>query len=186
MKKVLAILFAALLIFSFAGCGDDKKDNNANKNTGSGSSSSTTDKSTVDSENKEPAGIIESTTEDVTDAPETPVADGTVEEWLAANKDKVDELYTSSKISASAYGNELYLTVIAEGYTDEEIEEIKASFEGLEESWEAKTSEEKVEEMKFYATLFGEDSDMPLPESATEIIMDEAGNVIYEITYNLD
>ena len=166
MKKVLAILFAALLIFSFAGCGDDKKDNN--KTT---SNTNTT--------------VASTDAEDTEDTEDVAVFDGTVEEWLAANKDKVDEVCATTGYTIGAKGNEFFISIVASGYTDAQIEELKESLAGVDDRWTGMTYEERVQDMNFYVTIFGQDSDMPLPEKSTERIYDDAGNLIWENVFSL-
>ena len=187
MKKVLAILFAALLIFSFAGCGDDKKDNNTTT-----SNTNTTVASTADGNDKQP--ITPATKDEVADTNDVAVADDTVEAWIAANQDVVDAFCAensesdetsknSMTMQITAKGNVLYMSLVMAGPDVDVILESYDEYAAEEQaSWDALTAEEKLEEMAGIAAEL--DESMPVPEKVVQnVCKDTASNVVATVTF---
>lgn len=181
MKKVLAIIFALVLTLSFAACGSDSK--NENNATTTAVTDATTEATAAAGTPVVPDNTQQEEEATTTEAAEIAVAD-TVEAWIAANQEYVDELcalYSSSEegvnidMVITAEGNDLCMTgVISGDYTDEDIAEAEEEALAEQEAWDALTAEEKEEMLQYYIL----DENMPVPESVTTIICDENANVL--------
>ena len=203
MKKVLAILFAALLMFSFAGCVKYKSItySSASSDEGAKNTTASTDKVADKTET-----ITEKKTEKPTESTEKPtdvpnnnnsnkVPANTVEAWIAANKFAVEAFCAdnsesdetgknSMTMQITAKGNVLYMSMVIVGPEVDEILEYYVIDYVPEEqaSWDALTAEEKSEE---YADLAAEiDESMPVPEKVVmNVCKDSASNVVATVTY---
>ncbi len=177
MKKVLAILFALVIVLSFAACGKDNNSENKTKATAA--------QGTPDMKNTEVEIEI------VTDDPSAEIdITGTVEEWVANNQELVDQIAASASTTEdgmtltmviSAEINALYMTGVISGeYTDEDVAEAEAEAQAQQAEWDALSAEDK--ELALQDMILEET--MPVPDSVYTIICDEEGNVIAYTVYS--
>jgi len=184
MKRLIAILCVMLLVFSLAACGNDDDKKETKKTTAAvtteaeGTSAAATDSDAVDV-------IITGAPETSTQAPDAVVpTDGTVEAWIAANQELIDTMCAAQSsteegitftMSITAEGNDLYLIgTISGDVTDEFIEEAVTGADEEQEYFNSLTAEERAEELTGYVF----DETMPVPDSVTTILCDEAGDVL--------
>ena len=155
MKKILTLVLAGLLVISFAGCAGNNDTTNSTDTT-----EDTTAQVTTSVDTDKPSEVVH-----------------TVETWLAAHKDLVDEVSSTTGYTITATGNEITLSIVIENIDD--VENLMQNFADTDNALDALPKETKLENMKFYVNLFGTKSDMPLPEKATENFYDADGVLIW-------
>ena len=200
MKKVLAILFAALLMFSFAGCVKYKSItySSASSDEGAKNTTASTDKvadkteTITEKKTEKPTELIEILPDVPQNNNSNKVPANTVEAWIAANKDVVDTfcadnsesdetVKNSVTMQVTAKGNVLYMSMIFAGPDVDVILEYYDEYAAEEQaSWDALTAEEKLEEIADFAAEI--DESMPVPEKIVmNICKDTASNVVASI-----
>ena len=198
MKKVLAIMFALMLMFSFAACGKDSKD--------SASTTTVAPAATNGAQVVTPtqAQVVTPTQAQVvtpTQAQVVTPATGTLEAWVAANQtalnsylneqmtsEFVDEIgATSATATVSATGNKLNITVTVFGLelTDDMLADLAMAQEEMNAEIAAMTAEEKAEEMANFPEAMAEIglTGAPTPEGMAMYMFTDAGVLLYNVEY---
>ena len=181
MKKLLAFMFAAVLVVSFTGC--TKTLDKVSKDT--------TEDTTVATDNNLPYAsgdeiIADNTSliEGSTSAPLTPVP-ATVQEWVEQNQDVMQAYCEEFGYNVEVIDDAIIISNVMEEPTQELIDKVNESFAAETERWGKLTDKEKADEMSAFAKDFEGKTEMPVPETVIRSIYDNEGELIVSFTYTL-
>ena len=209
MKKVLAILFALILVLSFAACGKDSDKDDAATPTTVAAPAGTNTAVVVPQQTQaqDTQVVVPQQTQAQVVTPVTP-STGTLEAWVAANQTALNTLVNEYLVedfaegflgtygdsfdgsfsgTVSATGNKLVISIVISGLdvTDEILEQLSAYSYETQSYVDAMTDAEKAELFAAFAesmTEFGL-TGAPTPDGMAMYIYSDTGIILYAVDY---